>query len=99
MKVKIWGCRGSLPAPLTPVEIEEKIVQAIYGMPAINTGDANAVRAYVRRLPILNKGTAGGNTSCVEVQAGGKTIVIDAGTGIRDLGLELLLVERIDNST
>ena len=28
----------------------------------------------------------GGNTSCVEVQAGGQRIVIDAGTGIRMLG-------------
>lgn len=29
----------------------------------------------------------GGNTACVEVRAGGETIVIDAGTGIRELGL------------
>ncbi|MBF0562761.1 MAG: MBL fold metallo-hydrolase, partial [Alphaproteobacteria bacterium] len=28
----------------------------------------------------------GGNTSCVEVEAGGHHIILDAGTGIRDLG-------------
>ncbi len=31
----------------------------------------------------------GGNTSCVEVRADGQIIVLDAGTGIRALGLEL----------
>jgi len=31
----------------------------------------------------------GGNTSCVEVRADGELIVLDAGTGIRPLGLEL----------
>ena len=32
----------------------------------------------------------GGNTSCVEARCGDELIIIDAGTGIRDLGTELL---------
>jgi len=36
----------------------------------------------------------GGNTSCVEVRSGDELIVIDAGSGIRDLGLTLLREER-----
>lgn len=32
----------------------------------------------------------GGNTSCVEVQVGGHLIILDAGTGLIDLGEELL---------
>jgi phosphoribosyl 1,2-cyclic phosphodiesterase len=32
----------------------------------------------------------GGNTSCVEVVAGGRTFIFDAGTGLRALGNELL---------
>ncbi len=31
----------------------------------------------------------GGNTACVEVRCGSQIIVLDAGTGIRELGLEL----------
>jgi phosphoribosyl 1,2-cyclic phosphodiesterase len=31
----------------------------------------------------------GGNTSCIEVRADGEIIILDAGTGIRPLGLEL----------
>src|ERR1041384_7043390 len=31
----------------------------------------------------------GGNTACVEIQAGARTIILDAGTGIIPLGHEL----------
>src|SRR5204862_2126158 len=42
-------------------------------------------------LPVPGPATIryGGNTSCVEVRADGKIIVLDAGTGIRALGLAL----------
>jgi phosphoribosyl 1,2-cyclic phosphodiesterase len=55
MKIKIWGCRGSLPAP--------------------------------------GQGTLryGGNTTCVELRLNdGSVVVIDAGTGIRNLGKKLV---------
>ena len=90
MKIRIWGAQGSLPAPLTPEAVKEKIIQAIFAMPNLDTSDLDMVRAYVNELPPLLRGTAKGNTSCVEVQAGGKTFIIDAGTGIRELGLELM---------
>lgn len=90
MRIKFWGARGSLPSPLTPEAIEEKICQAIWGMPDFDTSDMDAVRAYVRGLPLLHRRTAGGNTSCVEIKSGGETIIIDAGSGIRELGYELM---------
>jgi phosphoribosyl 1,2-cyclic phosphodiesterase len=54
MRLKVWGARGSIPAP------------------------GPETTRY------------GGNTSCVQVMlADGSTIVLDAGTGIRSLGLAL----------
>jgi phosphoribosyl 1,2-cyclic phosphodiesterase len=54
MRVKIWGCRGSVPTP---------------GPDTVGYG---------------------GNTSCIEVSLlNGAVLVLDAGTGIRELGLEL----------
>jgi phosphoribosyl 1,2-cyclic phosphodiesterase len=54
MRVRIWGCRGSIPTP---------------GPETLHSG---------------------GNTSCVEVSLdNGSILVLDAGTGIRELGLEL----------
>jgi phosphoribosyl 1,2-cyclic phosphodiesterase len=55
MRLKIWGCRGSVPTPGPGTE------------------------------------TYGGNTSCVEVLLDDETaLVLDAGTGIRALGLDLI---------
>ena len=34
--------------------------------------------------------TAGGDTTCVEIQAGNNLIILDAGTGFRALGLDLI---------
>jgi phosphoribosyl 1,2-cyclic phosphodiesterase len=41
-------------------------------------------------VPAPNYMIYGGNTSCVEVRANGKLIILDAGTGIRSLGTALL---------
>jgi phosphoribosyl 1,2-cyclic phosphodiesterase len=43
-------------------------------------------------IPVPGVGTAkyGGNTSCIQVLGGQEIVVLDAGTGIRDLGLELM---------
>jgi len=43
-------------------------------------------------IPVPGPSTVrmGGNTSCVEVQAEGETIILDAGSGLRPLGLKLM---------
>src|SRR5437764_5387757 len=42
-------------------------------------------------IPVPGPGTVryGGNTSCLEIRADGELIVLDAGSGIRGLGLAL----------
>jgi len=38
----------------------------------------------------------GGNTSCVEITAGGRTLILDSGTGIRKLGEKLYAKNILD---
>lgn len=90
MKIKIWGVRGSIPSSLTTTEIEDKIRQAILGLPDIDPHDEQAVEEYIATLPQTLRGTAGGNTPCVEVRCGNDLIVLDAGSGFHNLGRELL---------
>jgi phosphoribosyl 1,2-cyclic phosphodiesterase len=56
-------------------------------------GPAVSVRCWGTRGSIPSPGPEtvefGGNTSCVEIQAGGTRIILDAGTGIRLLGQKL----------
>ena len=86
MKVRFWGVRGSLPTPLTPVQIQSKIMAVIQ---RIKTSDLESVESrarFVSTLPDWIYGTTGGNTPCVELKAGNLEIILDAGTGIRALG-------------
>jgi len=54
IRVKIWGCRGSIACP-APTHLKY-----------------------------------GGNTTSLEVEVGGQTILLDCGTGIRNLGQQLM---------
>jgi phosphoribosyl 1,2-cyclic phosphodiesterase len=61
VRIRIWGARGSIPAP-----------------------GPNTARY-------------GGNTSCVEVTLSDNSVlVLDAGSGIRDLGPSCMDAERIN---
>lgn len=44
--------------------------------------------------PGLSTARYGGNTSCVEINCNGESIICDAGTGIRGLGTELIRLSR-----
>ncbi|MCR4579756.1 MAG: MBL fold metallo-hydrolase [Treponema sp.] len=86
MKVRFWGVRGSLPAPLTPDQIQSKIMAVIQRATPADLESAESRAKFVSSLPSWIYGTTGGNTSCVEIQAGKTEIILDAGTGIRVLG-------------
>jgi phosphoribosyl 1,2-cyclic phosphodiesterase len=61
-------------------------------MPTVPASSARLKLWGVRgSIPIPGPGTIryGGNTTCVEVRADGEIIVLDAGTGIRSLGMAL----------
>jgi phosphoribosyl 1,2-cyclic phosphodiesterase len=90
MRVKFWGVRGSLPAPIPPTEIEHKIVSALRGAGGVDLDNSREVKSYVESLPYHQRTTTGGNTSCVEVIGENTKIILDAGSGIRQLGIELM---------
>ncbi|HMJ91752.1 MAG TPA: response regulator [Candidatus Acidoferrum sp.] len=74
-----------LSEPAAPAEMPAR--------PSAEIGGPVCVRFWGVRGSIATPGPAtvfyGGNTSCIEVRADGEIIVLDAGTGIRPLGLSL----------
>ena len=90
MKVKFWGARGGIPSPMTETELRGKIKDALMGAVGIDLTSPEAVERYIERLPSYICGIGGGNTSCVELRAGNAIFILDAGSGMRALGNDLL---------
>ncbi|MDR2587862.1 MAG: MBL fold metallo-hydrolase [Spirochaetales bacterium] len=87
MRVKFWGVRGSIPAPLTPSAVREKIAGAIKRVRTADLASAGAREEFLSRLPSWLSGFAGGNTACIEVSLNsGEVILLDGGSGLREYG-------------
>jgi hypothetical protein len=86
--VRFWGTRGSLPAPLGHHAVRAKIRDALLAARGRNLSTAKAIDGFIEReLPFSVSGTFGGNTSCIEIGAGGdEHLLCDLGTGVREFG-------------
>jgi ribonuclease BN (tRNA processing enzyme) len=93
MKIKFWGTRGSIPTPISPMAIEDKIRQALRGAVGLDLSNEAAIERYLQQLPITVRHTIGGNTTCIEVRTDRQLLILDAGTGLRALGNELIKAE------
>lgn len=90
MKAKLWGVRGSLPAPLEPQEIEQRLKAVLEGFFESGYQSKDDIDAYLSQLPQETRGGFGGNTPSCEVFTEDTSIIIDAGSGIRRKGYELV---------
>jgi phosphoribosyl 1,2-cyclic phosphodiesterase len=99
LTVTYWGVTGSTPAPLRPAAVTDKIVAALGRLldhpelPALrHAADRDAaLRAWVAaQLPFALRSTYGGNTTCVEVRTPDALLIFDCGTGLHELGRDLL---------
>lgn len=88
MQVRIWGARGSLPTPLTPAAMRDKLRRILRDADAVDLRDDAAIDDFLDRSPHAK--FYGGNTSCVEVRWEEETIVLDAGSGMRGLAEAML---------
>ncbi len=91
MKVKFWGVRGSIPSPLTPESVQSKIAAVVQRIRPADLESPAARERFLATLPPYLFGTVGGNTTCLEVRLNDDTLIIlDGGSGLRELGLSLL---------
>lgn len=91
LRIKLWGIRGSLSAPHTPSQLEQKIKMALKGFGRM--GAHADVDFFLSSLPLAHVGGYGGHTSCVQVSSPGGNLIIDGGTGLRAYGDQFLLSE------
>lgn len=90
MKIHFWGVRGSIPSPLSPLQIQNRIAAVVQRIAPKDVESADSRERFLASLPEWLFGTIGGNTSCVEVETScGECIILDAGSGLRELSLNL----------
>lgn len=91
--VQFWGVRGSLPAPKTPQMMREHVRDILLDFTSENLAHkdgATGIDDFLSDLPAWKSGGFGGDTSCVEIEAGPTRMIIDAGSGLRRLGDKLM---------
>jgi phosphoribosyl 1,2-cyclic phosphodiesterase len=90
MKVKFWGARGSIPTPLTREKLRSRIAAILQRATPADLRSPETREAFLARLPDYLFNLVGGNTTCVEILSdSGERIIVDAGSGIRELGYDL----------
>jgi phosphoribosyl 1,2-cyclic phosphodiesterase len=92
VRVRFWGTRGSIPVATTSAAIRRKLVAALTQAIGRALDTPERVEAFVdRELAFPIRHTYGGNSSCVQLDAGGEAYVLcDLGSGARDFGNHVL---------
>lgn len=91
--LRCWGARGSLPAPLVGQQVEDKQVRALlkYAANPVSFTNETEARDWLRRqLAFADRSTYGGNTTCYEVRCRNGLVILDMGSGLRELGRSLM---------
>lgn len=86
MRVKLWGVRGSLPAPLAPENFEARVRGLLQEF--FNRGHSSALHIddFLASMPPHRRGGFGGNTACIQILTDTSSLIVDAGSGLRRLG-------------
>jgi phosphoribosyl 1,2-cyclic phosphodiesterase len=92
MRVRFWGTRGSLPVAMRADTVRDKLVSGVLAASGRHFADRAAAAAFVDdELDFAVRGSFGGASSCVEIEAGdGNFIVCDLGSGLREFGLDAM---------
>jgi phosphoribosyl 1,2-cyclic phosphodiesterase len=89
MLIRFWGVRGSLPSPIVPLVIKEKIAAIVDQMVPEDLENAESRSRFLAGLPPWLYGSVGGNSLCVclNIEGFNEPIVFDCGSGAREMGI------------
>ena len=97
-RICYWGATGAITTSLRPHEVFDKLVRSVQELLHRDVleklSEERADESTIRRrleenLPFHLRSTYGRHTSCVEIQTPDSLLILDAGSGFRDLGVEL----------
>ena len=95
-RIRYWGTTGTFARPPRPAELLDKLSAAIEelhrqdALSSLAMLDADTRRKRLAELlPFWMRAGYSGNTTCVEIDTPDGLIILDAGSGFRELGIEL----------
>lgn len=94
MKITFWGVRGSIASPIKPRAIRSKIEKILALATPMDIQSPESIQRFLDNLSFSHFGTYGGNTTSLEIRDKDNNLVlVDSGTGVRELGLKLMQSE------
>jgi len=101
MRVKFWGTRGSIPVATSSAGIRDKLIAALTQAAGRQLDTPARIEAFVdRELDFAVGRTYGGDSSCVQLDAGDPHYVLcDLGSGVRTFGNHALATRRGEPGT
>jgi phosphoribosyl 1,2-cyclic phosphodiesterase len=94
VKIKLYGTRGSIAAPLRNSAYSEKLHAVLKLALGKQFQTEDDIQNFYQSLPEHLKYTAGGDTTCISVTSSdGKVFMVDCGTGGRVMGDELMVTD------
>ena len=93
MEITFYGVRGSIPAPRPAGEVQAQLAVALHHASRSGARFASVEEAeawLVAHLPFHERASYGGDTTCILIRCGETRLVVDAGSGIRRLGTDLM---------
>lgn len=88
--VKFWGVRGSLPSAPTPNELLEHIKKTLESFFAAGHTSREAISDFLSQQEVSALGGYGAATTCVEVYTPRTRLILDGGSGIRNLSESIM---------
>jgi phosphoribosyl 1,2-cyclic phosphodiesterase len=86
LTVDFWGVRGSLPFALTPSEMTIDLRAFMFRFFQQGNMTTKDIDPFLQSIGTATLGGFGSATTCVQVTSSNQTMIIDAGTGIKNLG-------------
>lgn len=90
LTIDFWGVRGSLPFALTPTELTKEFRNFMVHFFEKGNSSTQDIDPFLQAIGVPSLGGYGTATTCVQVSSENQSIIIDAGTGIRVLGDQLM---------
>ena len=90
MNIKFWGVRGSIPSNLMTQNWAQHFENLMRDFFASGYRSADQIELFMSQKSLPEIGGFGSGTTCVEVIRQNKSLIIDCGSGIKNLSDHLV---------